>query len=155
MRLARPGRASETDVGGGLINPTVGFLAFLAATLACLGAAVVTGRAARRRLHVLSVAGAVASLATTIYFALGVGRLYDLASAGRITPFHLWLARVTTACYLLPIASGLATIWRPVRRRLHGRLAYLVLAMTLLTAVTGTIMLLLAQPAAGAPYAPF
>lgn len=132
------------------MSATAGFLVSLGATLACLCVAVLTGRAARRRLHVLSVAGAVACLATTIWYALAVGEIYDLATAGTITPVHLWLARVTTACYLLPVATGIATVWKPVRRRVHGRLAYFVLAMTVVTAVTGTIMLLLAAPAGAA-----
>jgi hypothetical protein len=131
------------------LTATAGFIAFLLVTLFFLGCAVATGLKARRRWHLASVAGAVASLGITIAYALAVGKLYDLASAGWITPFHLMLARVTTACYLLPVATGWWTIRDPRRRPLHRKLAFLVLAMTVLTAITGTWMLLASDPAPG------
>ena len=127
------------------MTATIGFVAFLALTLVFLGCAVVTGRKARRRLHLGAVAGAVLSLAVTIVWALELGELYDLASAGVITPIHLTLARVTTLAYLLPAATGLWTIRNPRKRRLHGRVAWFVLGLTVLTAVTGTVMLLRAD----------
>ena len=121
-----------------------GFVAFLAATLAFLAAAVSTGLRAKRRWHLASVAGAVLSLALSIYFALRVGRHYDLAAAGFITPLHKTLAMVATASYLLPVASGLRTIVHPPTRKLHRKIAFLVLSLTVLTAITGTWMLLAA-----------
>jgi hypothetical protein len=127
------------------LTALVGFVAFLFLTLVFLGCAVATGLKARRRRHLLSVAGAVVSLAVTIVWALEVGELYDLESAGAITPFHLTLARVTTLCYLLPAATGLWTIRDPSKRKLHGKLAWLVLGLTALTAITGTIMLVRAE----------
>ena len=127
------------------MTATIGFVAFLALTLVFLGCAVATGLQARRRLHLGAVAGAVLSLAVTIGWALELGELYDLASAGVITPIHLTLARVTTLCYLLPAATGLWTIRNPRKRRLHGRVAWFVLGLTVLTAVTGTVMLLRAD----------
>jgi hypothetical protein len=129
------------------LNATAGFVGSLLLTLGFLAGAVATGLRAKRRWHLASVAGAVLCLAITIVFALEVGKQYDLASAGLITPVHLTLARVTTACYLLPAASGLWTIRDPRRRRLHRRLAFFVLAMTVLTAITGTWMLLAADRA--------
>jgi len=128
------------------LSPTVGFVVFLALTLAGLGGAVATGLRARRRLHIPCVVFALACLAATIHYAKALGHHYDLKSAGLITPIHLTLAKVTTALYLLPIATGIATILRPARRRWHRRVAFLVLAMTVVTAVTGTAMLLLAKP---------
>lgn len=128
------------------MSPTVGFVVFLALTLACLGGAVVTGLKARRRLHIPCVAAAIACLAATIYYAKELGLDYDLQSAGLITPIHLTLAKVTTALYLLPIATGIATILKPARRRWHRRVAFLVLAMTVITAITGTTMILMAKP---------
>jgi hypothetical protein len=130
------------------LTATAGFVAALFVTLGFLGAAVATGLRAKRRWHLASVGGAVASLGVTIVFALEVGELYDLESAGLITPIHLTLARVTTVCYLLPAASGAWTIRDPRRRSLHRRLAYFVLAMTVVTAITGTWMLLAATPIA-------
>ena len=124
------------------MSPTGGFLSCLALTLVLLALVVATGLRAMRRLHIPLVACAIASLGATIRFALEVGKLYDLASAGAITPIHLAIAKITTAAYLLPVASGLRTIFWPGTRPLHRKLAMLVLGMTVLTAITGTIMLL-------------
>lgn len=128
------------------MSPTVGFVVFLALTLAGLGCAVATGLRARRRLHIPCVAASLACLAATIYYAKELGRHFDLEAAGPITPIHLTLAKVTTALYLLPIATGIATIFRPATRPWHRRVAFLVLAMTVLTAITGTAMILMAKP---------
>jgi hypothetical protein len=126
------------------LSDLVGFVLSLALTLACLAGAVASGLRALRRVHLSCVAGAVACLALTIHFALGVGRHYDLAAAGWITPLHKGLAMVATGSYLLPVASGLRTILHPPTRRLHRKLAFLVLSLTVLTAITGTWMLLAA-----------
>jgi hypothetical protein len=131
------------------LSALAGFALCLAATIVFLGCAVATGLKARRRLHLTSVACAVAMLAASIYYALKVGHVYDIHAAGVITPIHLVLARITTACYLLPVASGLRTIYVPKTRRLHRKLAFLVLGMTVLTAITGTIMLCLSPLIAG------
>ncbi|MFN0006690.1 MAG: hypothetical protein ACKVXR_02190 [Planctomycetota bacterium] len=128
------------------MSSTVGFLVFLALTLAGLGCTVATGLRARRRWHITFVAASLACLATTIYFAKELGNQFDLESAGVITPIHLTMAKVTTALYLLPIATGITTIFRPAVRRWHRRVAFLVLAMTVLTAITGTTMILMATP---------
>jgi len=128
------------------LSPTVGFVGFLALTLAGLACAVATGLKARRRLHIAAVAASIASLATTIYYAKALGEQFDLESAGVITPIHLTMAKVTTALYLLPIATGITTIFRPAARRWHRRVAFLVLGLTVLTAVTGTTMILMATP---------
>jgi hypothetical protein len=133
------------------LDPTTGFLSTLAMTLVFLGCAVVTGYRARRALHLTSVGGAVAMLAATIHFALELGELYDLESAGVITPIHLTMAKVNTAAYLLPVVTGLRTLRDPAGRKLHGRVAWAVLVMTVLTSATGGLMLLWAErlPAAG------
>ena len=128
------------------MSPTVGFVVFLALTLAGLGGAVATGLRARRRLHLPCVAAALACLAATIYYAKALGHHFDLKSAGAITPIHLTLAKVTTALYVLPVATGITTIFRPATRRWHRRVAFLVLAMTVVTAITGTVMLLMSEP---------
>jgi hypothetical protein len=125
------------------LSPTAGFPASLALTLALLALVVATGLRAKRRWHIPLVALALASLGVTIRFAFLLGKLYDLPAAGAITPIHLTLAKITTACYLLPIATGLRTIFAPATRRLHRKLAFVVLGMTVLTAITGTAMLLL------------
>lgn len=130
------------------MTPGAGFLTFLGLTLACLGGAVVTGRAAKRKVHLTWVAGAVTGLGTTIYFAEELGKLYDLEAAGWIYPFHLLLAKVTAGAYMVVIGSGIATIRKASRRKTHGRIAYSVLFLTVMTAITGTWMLLSATPLA-------
>lgn len=128
------------------MSPTLGFILFLAVTLALLGAVVVTGLRARRSAHVKFVIGAVASLGVTIYFAEQLGELYDLASAGRITPIHLALAKATVVAYLLPVITGVMT-WRSVRhKKMHARMAWTVLALTVATATTGVMMIAWSDP---------
>lgn len=127
------------------MTPDVGFVAFLALTLVLLGLVVATGLRARRRWHIPLVACALAALGTTIYFAEKMGEHYDLASAGPITRIHLWIAKITTLAYLLPVATGIRTIFDARMRRWHRRVAFLVLALTVVTAITGTWMILAAE----------
>ena len=124
------------------MTEATGFIAALAATLVCLGGAVVTGRAAKRRAHLTWVSGAVIFLATTIHFAEELGKLYDLEAAGWIYPFHLLLAQVTSVAYLVVIVSGAATLKKAARRKTHSRIAYSVLGLTVVTAITGVWMIL-------------
>jgi len=126
------------------LSAPLGFALFLVLTLGCLAGAVSSGLRAKRRVHLSCVAGAVGCLAATIHYALGVGRLYDLPAAGWITPVHLWMAKIATASYVLPVASGIRTILHPPTRRLHRKIAFLVLSLTVATAITGTWMLLAA-----------
>jgi hypothetical protein len=128
------------------LTPTIGFLASLALTLVFLGCAVVTGYKAKRKWHLSSVASAVLMLVATIYYALELGELYDLESAGVITPIHLTMAKVNTAAYLLPVVTGIRTLKNPKGRKLHGRVAWAVLILTVFTAATGGLMLLWATP---------
>lgn len=128
------------------MSPTVGFLFALALTLVFLGASVATGLKARRKQHISCVSGAVLMLVATIYYALELGELYDLESAGVITPIHMNMAKVNTAAYLLPVFTGLRTMKNPKGRKLHGRVAFAVLVLTVFTAATGGLMLLWATP---------
>ncbi len=130
------------------MTPAAGFLTFLCVTLVCLGGVVVTGRAAKRKAHLSWVAGAVVGLGVTIYFAEGLGERYDLEAAGWIYPFHLLFAKVTTGSYLVVVGSGVATIKQSSHRKTHSRIAYSVLFLTVLTAITGASMLLAATPLA-------
>lgn len=127
------------------MTPTVGFLLFLAVTLALLGCVVFTGLKARRRIHLPLVVCAVASLGVTIYFAEKLGHLFDLKSAGAIYPIHLFIAKTTTAFYIVPVITGIMTIRNPTRRSLHRKVAITVLALTVLTAVTGTAMVMMSD----------
>lgn len=128
------------------MSPLAGFVLFLLLTVGLLLAVVLTGRAARRRAHVTLVLSTLASLATTIVFAERLGELYDLRAAGAITPIHLALAKATTVAYLLPLVTGVWTTRRPRMLVWHRRCAYLVVALTLACAVTGTWMLLASDP---------
>jgi hypothetical protein len=58
----------------------------------------------------------------------------------------LTLAKIATASLILPAASGVRTILVPSTRRLHRKLAFTALALIVATAITGTIMMLLAKP---------
>ena len=126
------------------MSPTVGFLVFLALTLAALAAVFVTGLKGQRSRHIPIVIVTVALLGTTIYYAEQLGKQLDLESVGWIYPFHLALAKTTVAAYLLPVISGVATIRNPARRKLHGKIAWLVLLLTVLTAATGSWMVVAA-----------
>ena len=128
------------------MTPTVGFITFLLVTVALLGCVLVTGFQGKRKPHLILVALAVASLGTTIYFAEQLGRLYDLDAAGWITPVHLTLAKVTTFAYVAPIFTGFRLLKDPTWRPRHKRMAFLVLGLTLLTAATGTWMILASEP---------
>lgn len=105
-----------------------------------------TGLRAQRRAHIPIVIAAISSLGGTIYYAEGLGELYDLESAGAITPVHLTIARITAVAYLAPIVTRVRTLRNPRGRRLHGRVAFTVLALTAVTALTGVIMILLSDP---------
>ena len=121
------------------------FVAFLLLTVLLLLGVLVTGLKARRRSHIALVCTALVSLGVTIYFAEKLGESYDVRSAGVITPIHLTLAKITVVAYLLPIVTGIQTLRNGKRRRLHRKFAFLVLALTVLTVVTGTAMLAMAE----------
>jgi hypothetical protein len=127
------------------VTAEVGFVGFLVATLGLLAAVVWSGLRARRRVHVTCVIATLVSLGTTIVFAERMGHHYDLESAGRITPVHLFLAKLTTFAYLAPLATGWLTTRDPRWRPRHRVCAFVVLALTVSTAVTGTWMLLASQ----------
>ncbi len=127
------------------MTATIGFVGSLILTLVCLGVAVVTGYKAKRKVHLSSVAGAVVMLVLTIYYAIELGELYDLHYDSMITIVHLNVAKVNTAAYLLPVITGLRTLKNPAGRKLHGRVAWAVLILTVFTAATGVTMLLQAD----------
>lgn len=129
-----------------MLSPVIGFPLFLFVTVALLGGVVWTGLRARRRLHLRLVAAAVVSLGFAIFFAERLGRLYDLESAGAIYPVHITIAKIATGSYLLPILTGMRTLKNPKHRKLHFWCAMAVLALTVLTAVTGTWMIFASEP---------
>lgn len=132
------------------MTPQIGFFGFFGATLVALIVVFWSGHHGRLRLHIPAVIGTVALLGTTIYFAERLGHHYDLAATGRIYPVHLFLAKLATASYLLPLLSGIITLRRPPFRPVHRGLAILTLLLTVAAAGTGTLMLWRAQPLEGA-----
>lgn len=128
------------------MTPQVGFPLFLVVTVLLLAGVTWSGFARRRALHFVLVGAALLSLALAIVYAKRLGEFYDLESAGWITPFHLGLAKFTTACYLLPLATGIATLRNPRVRVWHRSFAFLVLVLTLLATATGAWMLLASTP---------
>ncbi|MHC4894885.1 MAG: hypothetical protein ACYTFV_16385 [Planctomycetota bacterium] len=128
-----------------MVDPIVGFLGFLLTTVLLLVAVTLTGFLRRLALHLPLVVLTVASLVGSIYFALEVGTLYDLEAAGMITPIHLWLAKIATAGYLLPVATGLMTLRNRGHRSLHRAAAFIALGLTVAATVTGMWMLFAAE----------
>jgi hypothetical protein len=128
------------------VSPAAGFALSFALTLALLAAAVAAGLRRRRRRHVALVGLTVAALAWTIYEALRLGAAYDLRAAGAMTPVHLTLAKVATGFLVLPAAAGLRLLATGRGRLLHRRLAFAALALIVAAAVTGTLMMLGAEP---------
>ena len=127
-------------------NITIGFLAFLLVTVALLLAVIITGKKGLRKLHLTLVVTTLVSLGITIYFAEQLGTLYDLDAAGWMKPFHLTLAKICVLAYLAPIITGIITFrGNHKMRRLHARLAYAVFGLTVLTLITGTAMILMAE----------
>lgn len=128
------------------MSTTAGFLGSLALTLCGLGLVFWSGVRARMRVHLPAVACTVALLGLTIWFAERLGHEYDLETAGAIKPVHLALAKLATAAYLLPLSTGVLT-WRNRRwRALHLVAACTTLLLTVAAAVTGTWMVLAAEP---------
>ena len=128
------------------MSPVAGFVAFFAVTLVLLAVVTWTGLRAMRRVHIPCVVATLAALAITIHYAYQLGKVYDLKSAGWITPLHLTLAKITTLSLLAPAITGVRTLFVPSTRKLHRMLAFFALGLTVLSAITGTIMILLAKP---------
>ncbi len=128
------------------MDTMTGFIGFLVLTVALLGAAVLTGRAGKRRVHLSLVASTLVALGITIFYAEQLGNLYDLETAGFITPLHLTLAKITVVAYFVPIISGWMTFrGREDVRPFHAKAAYAVLALTVATLITGTAMVLMSE----------
>ncbi len=133
------------------MSPVAAFTVWFFITVTLLLTAAYFGRTAarapeRRKIHVIFVLLTAGALAWTIKVAYDVGALYDLASAGWITPVHLAIAKVATGFLVFPIVAGILA-WRDGKqRRAHAFLAWCAMVLIVLAAVTGTIMIFLAQP---------
>ena len=126
--------------------PELAFGAAFLVTLALLGVVAWSGMRAKRRVHVPAVVAAYASLAVTIWYAYALGRTIDLPSAGTITPVHLFLARTATLALVVASLLGLRTVVFPKGRGTHQRAAWIALSIVVLAAITGIVMVALAEP---------
>ncbi len=128
------------------MTATVGFLVFLAVTLILLALVVMTGKASKRAKHLTLVVATVISLGITIYYAERLGKEYDFSGAETIYGVHLFFAKAAVLAYLLPVFTGIKVIRGSLSRHTHGRVAYAVIGLTVITAVTGVWMILAAEP---------
>lgn len=119
----------------------IGFVGSFVVTVVLLLLVAWTGARARRRQHLRLVVVTVASLLVTIVFAEKLGHGYDLTAAGSIYGIHLFLAKTATLSYLAPVLTGLLTLKNARWRKLHGRIALLVILLTVAAAVTGTLLI--------------
>ncbi|MFT6362535.1 MAG: hypothetical protein ACJAZ8_000941 [Planctomycetota bacterium] len=126
-------------------------LAFLCTVLALVGV-LWTGfrwRVKRRRaLHLSLVGLSIAFLVWTIIAAFRLGEGYDLHSAGTIYFVHMFLARLATACLMLPIITGIITLRTGKLHRYHRQCAIAAFTIIVLAAITGIWMI-----SASTPYA--
>ena len=132
------------------MDPMIEFvIAFLCTVLALVGV-LWTGlrwRIKRRRaLHLGLVGVSVCLLVWTIIAALDLGTGYDLDSAGRIYPVHMFLARLATLGLLLPVVTGLVTLRTGKQHRYHRQGALAAFSLIVLAAITGIWMILAATP---------
>jgi len=123
----------------------IAFSTFFLLTVVLLVATAWTGKLARRRAHLSLVACTISSLSATIYYAVQLGDSYNLESAGTIYHVHMILARVATLSYVAPIVSGIATIRNGRHRALHGKIALMVIVLTVSAACTGVWMIMSAE----------
>ncbi|MDZ4775054.1 MAG: hypothetical protein SGI72_18190 [Planctomycetota bacterium] len=128
------------------MSPTALFALAFGVTLALLVAVVVTGKKRIVKPHIVCVVLTLVALGWTIFEAYKMGEVYDLKSAGIITPIHLTLAKITTFALLAPLVTGVRTLYVPKTRSLHAKLAYVVLALVVVCAVTGVAMILMSNP---------
>ena len=122
------------------------FLLSLTLTLIAFGAVCLTGLFGLRSLHLVLVVLAVLSLGVTVYYAEQLGDLYDLESAGTITPVHLTIAKLATLALLAPLATGVMSWRNVVHLRKHRLAVFLFLGLVVLALATGTWMILASTP---------
>jgi hypothetical protein len=122
------------------------FIVLLLCTVASLGAAVFMGITRRVRVHIPLVLLTLVFLGLTIWQALALGARYDLEGTGAIYPVHRLIARVTTFSLLLPLGAGVAALLNRSRETLHRRLAWIALALVVVTAITGVVLIWRAEP---------
>jgi hypothetical protein len=114
-------------------------------TVAFLTVVVITGLRGQITVHIPCVVATIASLALAIVYAVKLGQIYDLESAGAIYPIHMGIARVAALSYVLPVYTGIRTLFKSSHRRAHFWCAMVVLVMTAAASITGTWMLLAAE----------
>lgn len=129
------------------MSPALGLVAFLALTLLLLGGVVLTGRGERRLAHAVLSVLAMGSLAAAIAFAVKLGERFDLDAAGAIRRVHDVVAKAAVPAFAPAFATGLWALGGSQRAlRWHRITAYFALFLTVAAAVTGTWMILAAEP---------
>src|SRR5689334_539042 len=118
------------------------FCTAVGATVVFLTAVVVTGLRGVITVHIPCVVATLASLTLAIVYAIKLGEIYDLATAGAMFTTHMVVAKLAAASYALPVYTGIRTLRSRQHRRAHFWAAMLVLALTLAASITGTLMLL-------------
>ena len=127
-------------------SPVFGFVVGVLVTVVLLAAVLFTGFTAQRKRHIPLVVLYFVALGTTIFFAERMGRELDLEAAGAITTIHLTLAKITTLSWVFPVITGVRTLRHPERKKQHRTVALVLVAMTVVTLVTGLWMVSAAQP---------
>jgi hypothetical protein len=122
--------------------PLIAFVTAVSFTVMFLIAVVVTGMRGKIGVHVPLVLATFICLAATIVFALQLGTLYDLQAAGAITTIHKVLANIATISFLAPVITGIRTLKSRENRRAHLLAALVALGLTVITLITGTLMLM-------------
>ena len=127
-------------------SPVFGFVVGVLVTVVLLAAVLFTGFTAQRKRHIPLVVLYFVALGTTIFFAERMGRELDLEAAGAITTIHLTLAKITTLAWVLPVITGVRTLRHPERKKQHRAIALVLVVMTVVTLVTGLMMVSAAEP---------
>mgnify|MGYP003662163601 CR=1 FL=1 len=132
------------------MDPMIEFVLAFLCTVFALAGVLWTGfrwRIKRRRgLHLSLVGVSVCLLIWTIIAALDLGTGYDLDSAGRIYPVHMFLARLATAGLVLPVVTGTITLRTGKLHRYHRIGAVTAFGLVVMAATTGIWMILAAAP---------
>ena len=121
-----------------------GFWTALAATVLLLGAAFVTGRGRRRRLHLVVGPLAMVVLAVAIVLTEQLMRNYTFAADD--LRFHLRFAKAAGLLAVPVMLSGLWLWRRPAARRWHRLAVYVFLLATVLATATGIWLMTRATP---------
>ncbi len=115
-----------------------------AVTLALFGAAAVTGRLGRRKLHFVLAPAAIAMLTVTIILTERLVRALDFPK--HQLAIHLAIAKTAAALVVVAAGTGVVTAFRPRFRVVHRTFVVLFLIATVVATGTGIWMFSIATP---------